>query len=275
MWLLPHKPDLQTALADIGNLIKTCQNLSQDDETKLADLYKAYDAGGGKATDAQLKPLEAKRNTLLNQYKETFNGGRLQYIRTELMEDASKCPYCGINTPSQLDHFMSKSTYGQLAVCRLNLVPSCNTCNRLKGSISHHSFAHPYYQQFPGTAFLKAVCSVRGGTIVASLAIDRAAIADPTLADKLEKQYDCLDLKRRIARETNEFLTRLFAFHESPSDEALRTHLEIELHHTDCLYGRNDWRTALLRGLLDCKALTARAANAFAQSAKPVNGGGA
>lgn len=60
-----------------------------------------------------------------------------------------KCPYCGIGSPIELDHYLPKSKFPQFSILPLNLVPSCERCNKYgKGT----SFAknkgdqvlHPY-----------------------------------------------------------------------------------------------------------------------------------
>lgn len=58
------------------------------------------------------------------------------------------CPYCNRNyimtinkiVTCQLDHYFNKSKYSILAVSYYNLIPSCSTCNRLKGTLDI-----PYY----------------------------------------------------------------------------------------------------------------------------------
>ena len=154
MWKL-HKPKLSDAKNDIIVFVSHCNNLEESDKWKMSKLYEDYDVGNGEVSALQLQPLEGKKEIIRRQYAKT--SGKLQnkdednhlvYIRKELMRNVDKCPYCSINAPQQLDHFMDKALYGQLAVCRLNLVPLCGTCNHKKGEISYKEFTHPYYQKF-------------------------------------------------------------------------------------------------------------------------------
>lgn len=166
MWNL-YKPKLSDAKNDIDVVVSHCYNLDDSDKRKMAKLYEDYDAGKGEATPLQLQPLEGKKEIIRRQYAKTSGkqqnkneDNHLVYIRKDLMKDVDKCPYCSINAPQQLDHFMDKAFYGQLAVCRLNLVPLCGTCNHAKGEISYKEFTHPYYQVFPKVPFLKADCRI-------------------------------------------------------------------------------------------------------------------
>ena len=197
MWILP-KPKLSDAKNDIEVVVSHCNNLDESDKKKMTKLYEDYDTGNGEATTIQLQPLEGKKEIIRRQYVKT--SGKLQnknednhlvYIRKDLMKNVDKCPYCSINAPQQLDHFMDKAIYGQLAVCRLNLVPLCGTCNLDKGEISYKEFTHPYYQAFPKAHFFRADCRVLRNKVLVTFSVDSVIIADSVLRKRIEKQI-CL-----------------------------------------------------------------------------------
>ena len=215
MWIL-YKPKLSDAKNDIDVVVSHCYNLDDSDKRKMAKLYEDYDAGKGEATPLQLQPLEGKKEIIRRQYAKTSGkqqnkneDNHLVYIRKDLMKDVDKCPYCSINAPQQLDHFMDKALYGQLAVCRLNLVPLCGTCNHKKGEISYKEFTHPYYQKFPPGPFLKADCRIVKNRVIVKLSIDSTVITDSVLRLRLEKQMQNLDLSTRLGKAVNEFLSQL------------------------------------------------------------------
>lgn len=69
------------------------------------------------------------------------------------------CPYCNrqytftissstANTSPEYDHFYDKSEYPVLAVSFYNLVPSCHTCNHLKGT--RKITVNPYFHRMEG-----------------------------------------------------------------------------------------------------------------------------
>lgn len=69
------------------------------------------------------------------------------------------CPYCNrqytftissstANTSPEYDHFYDKSEYPILAVSFYNLVPSCHTCNHLKGT--RKITVNPYFHRMEG-----------------------------------------------------------------------------------------------------------------------------
>lgn len=273
MWKLT-KPDLSKAKKDLDVVVKHCRCLDNTDKGLLDQLYNDYDNGGGTVTKLQLQPLDGKKDVIKNQYaKTTGKGNPLVYIRRELRKGVNKCPYCSINMPQQLDHYMDKAHYGQLAVCRLNLVPLCGTCNNKKGEISYTDFIHPYYQSFPDADFLEADCKIVNNRVVVSFKVDRVALNDNALADKIEKQMKHINLRSRIRKAMTEFLSQTFLVFIGSTDKELKMFLSRYVANVSLLYGRNDWRTALIRGLVNCRQFDMNVVRNMAS--KPINGGGA
>jgi hypothetical protein len=46
----------------------------------------------------------------------------------------SECQLCGLNRPDTFDHYLPKAQFHEFAVCALNLVPCCPTCNTIRGN---------------------------------------------------------------------------------------------------------------------------------------------
>ena len=195
------------------------------------------------------------------------------YIRTELNRGVAKCPYCSINAPQQLDHYMDKDSYGQLATCRLNLVPLCATCNNLKGKTSYLEFTHPYYQQFPAADFFMASCQIVSNHVVAKFCVNPAVVIDTILRKKLNAQMNHIHLRSRLRKAINEFLSYSFIGYVGSTDASLKAYLPILLKQTIALYGRNDWRAAIVRGLIACPNFNINVVNNMKLA--PINGGGA
>lgn len=276
MWIL-KKPSLQDAKADIKKLLQTCRGLEEKDKEKLEILYEEYDVGKGNVTGAQLSTLEDKKKTIESQYyKLSYKKGEeqsLTYIRRELMTPVRRCPYCSIGPPQHLDHYMPKSLYGQLAICRLNLVPLCGTCNNKKLDDEYNKYVHPYYQEFPKTPFLIAKCRVVAGKVVVNFDLDRAILDDDVLFRKVHHQVAIIDLNNRLEKEVGEFISQCFLGRNNLGSDGLEDYLE-ELHK-ECLkrYGINDWRTVVIRGLKICPDFTVDVVNNL--RSEMVNGVGA
>ena len=251
MWKL-KKPNLNTALeVDIDNLITHCRKLTPADKGGLQSLYKLYDNQNGLLTDQQYDAYDSdKAEAILGQYRKTRKGGVYHYIRDELNATVGRCPYCGINQPDTLDHYMPESIFKALAVCRLNLVPLCSRCNNLKLDKPFARFIHCYYQQYPDNIFLLAKVFTIKQRWVVTYSIDETAIPDKDLYDKIVFQCGEIELKKRLQKEALTYLDDLCGQCVANSNDELRVWLKGRLNYSLTTYGKNDWRTALLRGLL-------------------------
>lgn len=283
MWVL-NKPSVTRAKQDIDVLIAHCRNLDVvTDKPLLEQLYDDYDNGGGEVTAAQMAATDSKKEVIHNQYSKTSgkdqNTGHdkpLVYVRNELLDPdfAGTCPYCSINKPSQLDHYMDMSNYGQLATCRLNLVPLCGHCNWLKSDKPYTDFMHPYYPKVrPGTIFLKADCTIVHGRVCVSFSIDGGALADAALETRLTSQIREIRLEKRLRNAVNEFLTHELMRSHVKTNAGLKRVLAEMLTALAVQYGDNDWRTAVIRGLRNCRAFDINVVDNYRNHPVVVNGG--
>lgn len=278
MWIL-RKPLLTSAKKDIDVLILHCNNLNANHKPMLEQLYDEYEVGSGEVTEKQLRPLADKKNIIREQYKKTYHRDdgtdHLFYIRKELMSTVQKCPYCSINEPTQLDHYMDKGNYGQLATCRLNLVPLCGTCNWLKKDRTYKDFVHPYYQNFHRVPFLIANCKVINLWVSASFSIDKTIITDAKLRQRMNLQMAHVHLRQRLKKCVNEFIASHFSYCNFANDAELKVYLRMLLDQTQSVYEMNDWRTALVRGLMACQQFNIAVINNLKHYLTPINGVGA
>lgn len=263
MWIL-SKPDNALAFGkDIDEQVDHCESLDDSDKLKLRLLYRQYDAKGY-ATDAELIPMVGKKDIIKNLYEVKFQKKhRLRYIREDLMSAVSVCPYCGLNEPSQLDHFMDKAAYGQLACCRLNLVPLCGVCNNRKHNEPFTNFVHAYYDSYDDTDFLKTQITVKNNKIGFIMSIDTAAISNPDLARRTEYQFNKISLNGRFKKAGITYLIDYIKGLRCRTDRSLKTALNAKYRHNLAKYRRNHWRTSIIRGLLECPEFNISVVNAI------------
>lgn len=252
MWKI-DKPSLRKACGkDIDELVTHCINLDDTIKPALKQLYKDYDAQGGTVTAAQLATIPTGKEAVIHsQYDKTRDGKPLEFIRSDLMKGVFKCPYCSINQPTTLDHYMPESQYEAIAVCRMNLVPMCGRCNNLKLAKPFQNFVHCYYQQYPTVEpFLKAKVFVLKKRFVVRLFVDDAVLTDPVLNHKVHYQLDELKIFSQVLKESSVFIATLCRSCECTNNADLMIWLNKELATTVFLYGFNDWRSAIIRGML-------------------------
>lgn len=262
MWAL-KKPTLATAKADLTTVIQHAQKLRDADKPALEQLYDEYDAKGY-CTDAELSVIsKEKSDSLLKQYPKTYGKGDLHFIADQLKSGITICPYCGFNGIQQLDHFMNKAAYKALAVCRLNLVPSCGDCNLIKDAVPFDQFIHPYYHGIPAnTIFLKCDVTINKGALNLHYHSDRGVLTK-AVADRIDSHINKLELDRRLLIACNDFLTSLLTHSFARTEKGLRRIVIRELKVTEKSYKKNDWRCALLRGLLTSPSFNLAFTNSY------------
>jgi hypothetical protein len=259
------------AIRDRGDLNKTLDTaltyangqpvylLSAAERAAIHAVYDLYDALLGQPP-ADLRPdeLENIRPYLGAAYDQVQIGGRLAKLRAHLLASTDACPYCGFGEPRELDHYLPRSVYGELAIYPNNLVPSCGPCNNAKrtvvpghGPAHGPGLIHAYFQTLPDQDFLKADVIFANGALEVSFRVDVTTLA-VGLAAKLQFQLDRLKLNERYPKQVNKFLseqrTAMLMLKELGSN-LLSEYLLRSAHSLSASYGRNDWRVALLRAL--------------------------
>ncbi|MCL6264916.1 HNH endonuclease [Flagellimonas myxillae] len=88
------------------------------------------------------------------------NKGRVYYDSIFVSAPSGKCPFCSVRLVGALDHYLPKSKYPLLSVTPINLVPSCNDCNKDKlvdtPNSREEETLHPYFDDIENFDWLKA-----------------------------------------------------------------------------------------------------------------------
>ncbi|KSB91123.1 hypothetical protein AS593_06055 [Caulobacter vibrioides] len=231
--------------------------LSPAERGAVHAVYRLYEATLGQS-HPDLRPgvLDAARPALHTAYNEVQIGGRLVDLRLRLLASADACPYCGFGEPRDLDHYLPRGVYGELAIYPHNLIPSCSPCNNAKravapGDAAAPGFIHPYFQALPDQDFLTATASFADGALQVHYQVDPVGLAPP-LAAKLQYQVDRLKLNERYRQRINTYLSeqRVAILGMARLGEAaVRDFLLASAGSLAQDRGRNDWRVALLRAL--------------------------
>lgn len=252
MWKI-DKPKLSRARdKDVRELIAHCDDLDDTVKEPLKTLFQQYDDQEGSVTDVQLGAISKDQADAINDmYSSTYEGRPMAYIRDELTDKVYKCPYCSINQPNTLDHFLPRSMYPALAVCRLNLVPMCGVCNDYKGTKPYTKFIHCYYERLPEESpFLVAKVYTVKQRFVVKFSFDSAVIADAALEAKLDFQEKETRLFKRLRKESIVFIQTLCRDCEQNDTASLRLWLGRRLTDKEAEFGENDWRCAVIRGMM-------------------------
>jgi hypothetical protein len=123
--------------------------------------------------------------------------GRVIYDAIMAGPEHGRCPLCGQQPVSTLDHHLPKNVFSALTVEPTNLVPVCKDCNFAKSnsvaSAANEEPIHPYFDALDADPWLTA-------TVVQSspAALLFQVVAPPhwagTLASRVQRQFDRLGL---------------------------------------------------------------------------------
>lgn len=265
MWKINEAPTLNEALSDIPDIIeasKTKRNKNQrldpkTDKDELERLYTTYHNQNGTITAQQKDILtDEKRQCIWALYSETYDkaDAKLPNIRQALFGKISHCPYCGFGEPTTLDHYLPKARYQALATCRLNLVPACRECNTLKDEDT--LIPHPYYESYPPGIFF-FVCSVNwtGCFYTFRFHVDPGKLPKQ-LENKINGLIKAVNLSNRLCREVNSFIHDELHDAEKLPDDKIKKFIMEKADYYASTIGKNHWKTAALRGLAECAALS-------------------
>lgn len=94
--------------------------------------------------------------------KSNYSRNKLGYLEGQIVTNIleiqtpqmkNKCPYCGIDKPRTIDHYLPQSLFPEYSVFPQNLIPCCSNCNSKKGNrwIEEGSriFINYYYDDLP------------------------------------------------------------------------------------------------------------------------------
>lgn len=195
-------------------------------------------------------------NAVAGAYKDKFAKkgapGREYYdhiLYEGLRHGAGFCPICEIGRPSELDHYLPKSSFPALAVTPSNLVPICSECNKVtrKGAYSPNtqedSLYHPYFEDPPSCIWLIAEISFGQG-----LCIDYGVEPLDPICHRLEQMMTVYGLGERYGVRAVELLYSKRAMHiemlELGGIDELKSEF-LSLRDSARAYRLNGWDAAL------------------------------
>ena len=167
----------------------------------------------------------------------------------------SKCPFCGINQVSTLDHYLPKSEFPTFSVLPYNLIPCCKDCNHGKSTAyadsEEEQTLHPYYDNFDDDQWLFADVIEEPFSPIKYKAIPPNTL-DDIEKKRIKKHFEEFELGKRFSIETTSELAVLRnRFTRSVlSPTKIRKYLkELEVDHRENYV--NSWQTALYQALSD------------------------
>ncbi|MBW3510603.1 HNH endonuclease [Janthinobacterium sp. NKUCC06_STL] len=226
---------------------------------RISSAYASYQAN----TDALQTIASAgikgvREKALLHAYNSPT--ATMRSIRDNLIypniEDFDECPYCGINDPKTLDHYLPKETYPEFAVHPLNLIPICHICN------SHYKrsqfldggarlFMHSYFDTFPAFDFIQLQVIVNREVILSFT--NSSDPANPDFSILFGRHFRKLGLNERFVQKSAAEISRkrpaLRRFYRNGGAAEVAQVLQQEANDFRVTLSGNHWKVALYSSL--------------------------
>ncbi|MCL6375499.1 HNH endonuclease signature motif containing protein [Pectobacterium versatile] len=262
-------PDRESSQADMTTSVREYtyrkilrgHKLQDAEVRRLLAIYDRYDADRGAASDF-LKGEELPRSltdAVYAAYDRTQEGRLLYSLRERLFKGVDLCPVCGIDTVSELDHFLPRSEFKPLAIYSRNLVPNCHHCNHIKlagfGEQNEGELAliHAYFDELPDEYFLEARIEISEGGLIATFQVMADVELPERLGERLAHQIETLELNERYEKEINTYLmshaTGVYLEHARDGKAGVRRFLRTQARIEEKKLYLNHWRPTLLRAL--------------------------
>ena len=149
--------------------------------------------------------VESKIKRFANLYDQSRREKVIGYYR-----NIAICPYCGLNEPDTLDHFLPKTAHPLLSITLYNLIPCCNNCNHKKkvydSSLEPVSFFNPYLnKENPSWLEVKTI-DITSQDLNIRYAFNEAAFVNDEQKEIFKLTCKELDLLSRYACRSVEFI---------------------------------------------------------------------
>lgn len=180
-------------------------------------------------------------------------------IDIQSVQHKNKCPYCGIDRPRTIDHYLPKSDFPEFSVFPFNLIPCCQYCNGKKNDRwlknGKRMFLNFYYDEIPQYKFLYTnLVFSNTRTPIITFSIEENANISADLFEIIQEHYINLNLLKEYALSVDEEISSI---HDQiiKNDVSIDQHKEMIKRQLDTSirkFGVNYWRSSFLDALLDC-----------------------
>lgn len=228
-------------------------------QKKIPYYYRHYNSHGKdvhKISSGKLKAQEKK--TMIDVY-ESYKSNAIVAFRDALFTHISDCPYCGLGETEHLDHYLPKSEFSEYSLFTVNLIPCCYKCNSTYKKVGYKEngtrvYFHPYIDEINIFDVLRISIRFQNGCILLHYGINQSSTLESDLVQVLKKHFKHLKLGARYLKYANRYLSEMkpiFNDDYGANRNAQKLKLALDSKYKDALaeYGRNHWKTALLKNL--------------------------
>ncbi|MEZ8097196.1 HNH endonuclease [Photobacterium swingsii] len=228
-------------------------------QKKIVYYYSHYNNHGEDVHKIIPNKLKAQeKNTMIDVY-ESYTSKAIISFRDTLFTHISNCPYCGLGETVHLDHYLPKSEFSEYSLFTLNLIPCCYKCNSTYKKTGYNEngtrvYFHPYIDEINDFDVLRISLRFQNDCILLHYGINQSSTLGPGILQVLKKHFKHLKLRERYLKYANRYLADMkpvFNDDYGANRDSQQLMSALDSKYKDALaeFGRNHWKTALLKNL--------------------------
>jgi len=181
--------------------------------------------------------------------------GRKYYDEIRQSSPHNICPLCGHRPVEQLDHFLPKAKFPSIVVLPINLIPSCEKCNKTKlvdvPNTQEEQTLHPYYDDVTQYQWLFAEVHETSPASVCFFTREVQQF-DDELNRRIQYHFIKLELNTLYASQTGAYISeikyRLIDLYKKGGVDEVQSYL-VEEEKSRKRNHINSWQRAMFQAL--------------------------
>lgn len=180
-------------------------------------------------------------------------------ISSQSIQHRHNCPYCGMDTPRTIDHYLPKADFPEFSIYPPNLIPCCGYCNQKKSKVwrqnGKRTFINLYFDEIPEREqylFLNIEYKNNEKAPYIIFEIHNRDNIESDLFELIKGHYTTLNLLNEFAGKINNLLSdivdRIVHNPTVPKEEHQDNFKKLYESYTRN-YGLNHWETILYQNL--------------------------
>ncbi|WP_394557660.1 HNH endonuclease [Priestia aryabhattai] len=220
-------------------------------------------SGSSIVDDKDKKALESCYNRNAKGYLEGEVVAKI--IKIQSVQHKNRCPYCGIDKPRTIDHYLPKSFFPEFSIYPPNLIPCCGHCNGKKNDRwiedDERLFINLYYDELPkDEKFLHTTLifnTEEKSNLIPTItfSLSNSGNINPVLFKRIESHYEKLGLLVEYSQIVEEEISNIYDKLICNLEISLDLHIDnLKMEHRTIVrkYGVNHWKASFLDGLINC-----------------------
>lgn len=195
----------------------------------------------------------------------------VKIIALQTVQHQQKCPYCGLDKPRTIDHYLPKSEFPEFSIYPPNLIPCCGYCNNKKSdkwiTNGKRTYINLYFDDIPkDKQFLFANLDFNDRNIIPTIyfTIENKDEIEEEIYELIERHYLNLNLLTEFSHSVEEFFSCILDEIKHNRELSMSDHKENLIRRYDTnvrKYGLNYWISSFLKTLIESDEFFERCEN--------------